>query len=87
VAQLTVGPSGPLRGRLRMPGDKSISHRVLLLAALAEGRSSIGGLSDGADVVGTRRAIDALGAATADEDASLGTRRGAFRARAGPGGR
>ena len=68
MAQLTVGPSGPLRGRLRMPGDKSISHRALLLAALAEGRSSVGGLSDGADVVGTRRAIEALGAVTADED-------------------
>ena len=68
MAQLTVGPSGPLRGRLRMPGDKSVSHRALLLAALAEGRSSIGGLSDGADVVGTRRAIEALGAITADDD-------------------
>jgi 3-phosphoshikimate 1-carboxyvinyltransferase len=68
VAELTVGPSGPIRGRLRMPGDKSISHRALLLAALAEGRSSVGGLSDGADVVGTRRAIEALGAATDDVD-------------------
>ena len=35
---LTVAPAGPLRGRLRVPGDKSISHRALLLAALAEGR-------------------------------------------------
>ncbi len=68
MADLTVGPSGPIRGRLRMPGDKSISHRALLLAALAEGRSSVGGLSDGADVVGTRRAIEALGAATEDVD-------------------
>ncbi len=68
MAELTVGPSGPLRGRLRMPGDKSISHRALLLAALAEGRSSVGGLSDGADVVGTRRAVEALGAATDDGD-------------------
>jgi 3-phosphoshikimate 1-carboxyvinyltransferase len=49
-----------------VPGDKSISHRVLLLAALAEGRSTIRGLSDGADVVGTRRAVEALGAATAE---------------------
>ncbi len=66
MTRLTVGPSGPLRGRLVMPGDKSISHRALLLAALAGGRSSIGGLSDGADVAGTRRAIQALGAATTD---------------------
>ena len=71
MASLTVGPSGPLRGRLRMPGDKSISHRVLLLAALAEGRSTIAGLSDGADVAGTRRAVEALGAATADEDGAV----------------
>jgi 3-phosphoshikimate 1-carboxyvinyltransferase len=67
MTTLTVGPSGPLRGRLRVPGDKSISHRLLLLAALAEGRSSIGGLSDGADVAGTRRAIGALGAKVADD--------------------
>ena len=71
VASLTVGPSGPLRGRLRMPGDKSISHRALLLAALAEGRSRIEGLSDGADVTGTRGAIEALGAATDDEDGAV----------------
>ena len=71
MASLTVGPSGPLRGRLRMPGDKSISHRALLLAALAEGRSRIEGLSDGADVTGTRGAIEALGAATDDEDGAV----------------
>ena len=51
-----------LRGRLRMPGDKSISHRALLLSALAEGTSLVRGLSDGEDVAGTRRAIEALGA-------------------------
>lgn len=67
MASLTVGPAGPLRGRLRMPGDKSISHRVLLLAALAQGRSVISGLSDGADVAGTRRAIEALGAGNRDD--------------------
>lgn len=67
MAELTVGPRGPLRGRLRVPGDKSISHRALLLAALAEGRSTIGGLSDGADVVGTRRAVETLGVSTHDE--------------------
>lgn len=62
MTSLTVAPAGPLRGRLRMPGDKSISHRLLLLAALAEGASTITGLSDGEDVVGTRAAIEALGA-------------------------
>lgn len=44
-----------------MPGDKSISHRVLMLAALAEGESVIGGLSDGDDVASTLAIIEALG--------------------------
>ncbi len=63
----TVAPSGPLHGTLRMPGDKSISHRALLLAALADGRSTIAGLSDGEDVAHTRGAIEALGASTSDD--------------------
>ncbi len=50
-----------------MPGDKSISHRVLMLAALADGESAIGGLSDGGDVAGTRAIIEALGARVVDE--------------------
>ena len=60
---LAVRGGGPLRGELRVPGDKSISHRALLLAALADGASSITGLSDGADVAATAAAIGALGAA------------------------
>jgi 3-phosphoshikimate 1-carboxyvinyltransferase len=54
--------SAGISGRLKVPGDKSISHRALLLAALGEGRSRISGLSGGADVVGTRDAIAAFGA-------------------------
>ena len=50
-----------------MPGDKSISHRALLLAALAEGTSTITGLSDGDDVARTRRAVAALGAGVAED--------------------
>lgn len=53
---------GPLVGQVTVPGDKSISHRALLLAALAEGSSRIDGLSSGDDVVRTRSAITALGA-------------------------
>lgn len=55
---------GPLRfsGRLRVPGDKSISHRALMIAALGRRPSSIRGLSDGDDVIRTRRAVEALGA-------------------------
>ncbi len=52
-----------LRGTLRVPGDKSISHRALLLAALASGTSTIDGASDGADVRTTARLVAELGAA------------------------
>ena len=51
-----------LRGRLRAPGDKSISHRALLLAAKASGRSRIRGLSNGEDVRHTLEAVASLGA-------------------------
>ena len=57
-----VGPGGPLRGRLSVPGDKSISHRVLLLAALADGTCTIRGLSDGLDVRCTLAIIRQVGA-------------------------
>jgi 3-phosphoshikimate 1-carboxyvinyltransferase len=50
-----------LRGELLVPGDKSISHRALILAALAEGDSRIGGASDGADVRSTAAALATLG--------------------------
>ena len=52
----------PLRARLRVPGDKSISHRAYLLAALAEGTSHVTGVSNGADVARTRAAVVAMGA-------------------------
>ena len=57
----------PLSGSTTVPGDKSISHRTLLIAALSEGTSTIVGLSGGDDVVRTRRAIEALGATVTDE--------------------
>lgn len=59
---------GPLRGTLRVPGDKSVSHRALILAALAPGASRITGLSAGDDVAHTRAIVQALGAAVRDED-------------------
>ncbi len=49
------------RGSVRTPGEKSISHRSLLLAALAEGTSVVHGLSDGADVACTLEAVAAMG--------------------------
>jgi 3-phosphoshikimate 1-carboxyvinyltransferase len=51
-----------LRGELTLPGDKSISHRALMLAALAEGKSLIDGAGDGADVRSTAGIVAALGA-------------------------
>ncbi|MGH9120597.1 MAG: 3-phosphoshikimate 1-carboxyvinyltransferase [Acidimicrobiales bacterium] len=54
-------PAG-LRARLRVPGDKSISHRALLLAALASGTSQIEGLSTGDDVARTAAALSSMGA-------------------------
>ncbi|HEX2654553.1 MAG TPA: 3-phosphoshikimate 1-carboxyvinyltransferase [Xanthobacteraceae bacterium] len=55
--------SGPLRGRVRVPGDKSISHRALILAAMAVGETRITGLLEGEDVINTANAMRALGAA------------------------
>src|SRR5437763_7355196 len=61
-ASLTARRSGPLRGRARVPGDKSISHRALILGALTAGRTSITGLLEGEDVLNTAGAMRALGA-------------------------
>src|SRR5262245_41597924 len=61
-AAARVRPSARLRGELRLPGDKSISHRALLLAALATGESTIEGGGDGADVRSTAGIVAALGA-------------------------
>jgi 3-phosphoshikimate 1-carboxyvinyltransferase len=69
VVTLTGG--SPLTGEVRVPGDKSISHRALLLAALAEGTSTITGLSDGDDVRRTRLAVEALGADVVDGAGSV----------------
>ena len=50
-APLTASRSGPLKGRVRVPGDKSISHRALILGALAVGETRISGLLEGEDVL------------------------------------
>jgi 3-phosphoshikimate 1-carboxyvinyltransferase len=60
-SELTVTGGRPLQGRLRLPGCKGISHRALLFAAIAEGRSTIRGLAEGADVRATAACLDALG--------------------------
>ena len=56
-----VRPAGSVRGRVRPPGDKSISHRYALLAAIAEGRSLIRGYSAGGDCASTLRCLRGLG--------------------------
>ena len=66
-AGLTARPGGPLRGRVRAPGDKSISHRALILGALAEGETRIEGLLEGDDVLRTAQAMRAFGAEVAGE--------------------
>ena len=55
-------PTGPLVGRIRVPGDKSISHRALMLSALAVGESRVTGLLEGEDVMATAAAMRAMGA-------------------------
>ncbi len=62
MPSLTAHLSEGLAGSLRAPGDKSISHRALMLAALAVGESTIDGLLEGEDVMRTAAALRALGA-------------------------
>ncbi|HNQ34710.1 MAG TPA: 3-phosphoshikimate 1-carboxyvinyltransferase, partial [bacterium] len=61
MSELTVRPVDRLAGEIRLPGDKSISHRALLISALAEGKSIITGLQSGADCLATRRVLAGLG--------------------------
>jgi 3-phosphoshikimate 1-carboxyvinyltransferase len=56
-----VQPTPRVRGRVRPPGDKSISHRYALLAAIADGKSTIRGYSTGADCASTLRCLEGLG--------------------------
>ena len=60
--ELSVAPRGPLTGTIQVPGDKSISHRALMFAALAVGTSHISGLLEGEDVLATAAALRAMGA-------------------------
>jgi 3-phosphoshikimate 1-carboxyvinyltransferase len=61
MSRLTVHPSGPLGGRIRVPGDKSISHRAAMFAALAEGESRIAGFLPSGDCLATLGCLRALG--------------------------
>ncbi len=59
---MTARKSGPLRGTARVPGDKSVSHRSLILGALTVGETRISGLLEGQDVLDTGKAMVAFGA-------------------------
>jgi 3-phosphoshikimate 1-carboxyvinyltransferase len=63
AAPAAAAPGAPLRGRLRAPGDKSISHRALIFGLLSIGETRIDGLLEGDDVLRTAAACRALGAA------------------------
>jgi 3-phosphoshikimate 1-carboxyvinyltransferase len=76
VTTLTVKRSGPLEGETTLPGDKSLSHRALILGALARGRSTVRGWLDGGDTRATLQAVEALGVEIGRDGASCLTIRG-----------
>jgi 3-phosphoshikimate 1-carboxyvinyltransferase len=67
MSMLAATKSKPLKGRAAIPGDKSISHRALIFGALSLGETRITGLLEAADVLGTARAVEMLGAGVARE--------------------
>ena len=71
-SSVDVHPARRLDGELRLPGDKSISHRSLMLALLADGQSTIRGAGDGADVRSTASVVEALGASVERAPAAAG---------------
>ena len=70
VRPLSLTAHGPLRGRVVVPGDKSISHRAVMFSALAVGESRIEGLLEGEDVLATAAALRAFGAIIYKEPAA-----------------
>jgi 3-phosphoshikimate 1-carboxyvinyltransferase len=71
MSDRTVSGGGRLRGEVRMPGDKSVSHRALILGALADGKTEAKGLAPGADVRSTRGVLEALGVKIEGQGADL----------------
>ena len=68
---LSLAADGPLTGTVAVPGDKSISHRALLLGALAVGETVVSGLLEGEDVLATAAALRAMGADIARDEAGV----------------
>src|SRR5688500_18663223 len=61
MTSLTIIPGRPLKGTITVPGDKSLTHRAIILTALAEGTSTISGYCPGEDCLNTMRAFQGLG--------------------------
>ena len=61
MADLVIQPSQGIKGEISLPGDKSISHRSVLFAAIAEGDTTINGFLTGEDTLNTAKAVQALG--------------------------
>ena len=60
-SKFIVAPGGKLTGRIRVPGDKSISHRSIMLGSLAEGVTEVTGFLEGEDSLATLKAFRAMG--------------------------
>jgi 3-phosphoshikimate 1-carboxyvinyltransferase len=72
MSSVRFEPAGPLRGALRPPSDKSISHRAALIAAMGDGRTTVEGYLDAADTRSTLDAVSALGAEVSEEKLGKG---------------
>jgi 3-phosphoshikimate 1-carboxyvinyltransferase len=71
ITELAITGGAPLRGRIRLPGCKGISHRALLFAAIADGTSRITNIAPGDDVARTLAALGALGVPTAPDGGGI----------------
>jgi 3-phosphoshikimate 1-carboxyvinyltransferase len=71
MTSLTIDPAGPLKGVITVPGDKSITHRAIMLSALANGETTITGYCPGEDCLNTIRAFRAMGIHIEERAASL----------------
>lgn len=60
-SRFSIAPGGALRGTIRVPGDKSISHRAIMLGSIATGRTRVGGFLEGEDALATMAAFRAMG--------------------------
>src|SRR5687768_17162620 len=68
---MRIRPARRIQGQLRVPGDKSISHRAALVASLANGTATISNDATGADCAATIACLEALGVTIAEKDGNL----------------